>query len=169
MLVFNSVFYYVSFNVSIIEARLDAREKISNQSASQYLDVIKIPSENTRAPEEDELWYHGKLYDIAASTILHDTVYYYVLEDGKEEEAIGRIYEHFNTESSLLKPGSSTITLHKIIVKGTDQYYHTVNKHICYPGTVFPVLRMPDIYCSCISPEVLTPPPENISIPGFTI
>jgi hypothetical protein len=169
-LLFNSVFYSFSLNVGIIEAKFDASEKLSKQIPNHDLTLIKTPFKNAREIEEKELWYNDKLYDIATVMIINDTVYYYALEDQKEEETIGLIYEHFNTEFSSLNPQTFKLTFHKSSIKGIHQLYcFKLYENKLLRGFSFLDYNNHDKSCTLGNHKVLTPPPENILISNFNI
>lgn len=166
----SSVFYCISLNITLIEARLDAREKLSKQIPNQDLTLIKIPSKDAKEIEEKEIWYNDKLYDIETTVISNDTIYYYALEDQKEQEALGMIYEHFNTEFNSLNTQGFKLTFHKSSSKGIYQLYcfkrYEYKQH---RNSSFVDYTNQNSSCSPGFHRVLTPPPKNISISNFNI
>jgi hypothetical protein len=169
-LLFNSVFYSISLNVTILDAKFEAKEKLSKQISIQDLTLIKIPADKSIQIEENELWYNRKLYDISTSKLINDTVYYYVLEDPKEEETIGLINEHFNSEYNSLSPQISKPTFHKSTVKGMYQLYCS-NLYGYKLYRSFSFLNYNDLGKACTlgTHTVLTPPPRDIFISNFNI
>ena len=162
-LLFSSVLYCVSLNVDLIEAGLDAREKLSKHIPNQDLTLIKIPSQDAKQVEEKEIWYNDKLYDIATIVISSDTIYYYALEDHKEQETLGLIYEHFNTELNTLNLHTFKMISHKSSIKGIFQLYcitlHEYKQHRNFSFVDYIYLNTS---CTLGIHKVLTPPPKNI-------
>ncbi len=156
ILIFNSVFYYISLDVRIIVARFDA-----SQAHSERTTLIKLASKDAKGIEEKELWYNDKLYDIASSKIINDTVYYYALEDHEEEEAISISFNHFNTEPDSISLGNSKVVFHKMLVRGSDQYCFNFYKYSLFQNSSLRAFKMPDKSCSIGSHKVLTPPPRT--------
>ena len=166
----SSFFYCVSLNISLIQARLDAREKLSKEIPNQDLTLIKIPSKDAKEIEEKEIWYNDKLYDIATTVVSKDTIYYYVIEDNKEQETLGMIYEHFNTEFNSLYPQGFKLTFHKSSNKGIYQLYcfkrYEYKQH---RNSSFVDYTNQNSSCSPGFHKVLTPPPKNIPVSTFII
>ena len=164
------MFYSISLNVSIIEARLDAREKLSKQITIQGLTLIKVHSKDAKGIEEKELWYNDKLYDIAKTIIINDTVYYYALEDNKEQEAIAMIHEYFSSEFNSINPQTLKLTVHKISIQLLDQLYninsygHNLYRHF----SLFVYIEQNKSLVLEYS-KVLTPPPKFIFSSHFNI
>ncbi len=169
-LLFSSVFYCVFLNVTLIEARSAAREKLSKQIPNQDLTLIKIPSKDAKQIEEKEIWSNDKLYDITATVITRDTIYYYALEDHNEQETLGLIYEHFNTESNSLNPQNFKLTFHKSSIKEIFQLYcFTLYEYKQHRNFSFLDYINLNTSCALGIHKVLTPPPKNISVSNFSI
>ena len=169
ILIFNSVFYYISLSVRIIEAKSDAKEKLSERGTNKDLMLIKIPSKDAKGEKEKELWFNDKLYDIVFSKTINDTVYYYASADHEEEEALSIIDEHFNTERDSINPGNPKCIFHKIQVKSIDQYCLNFYNQNLFKNSLLFVFKMPVISCSTGSHKVLTPPPRYDLISNFDI
>jgi hypothetical protein len=169
-LLFNSVFYSISLNVTILDAKFEAKEKLSKQIPTHDLTLIKIPANENLQIVENELWYNGKLYDISTTMTIKDTVYYYALEDPKEEEKIGLIYEYFNSEFNSLSPQTFKLTFHKSSIKGIYQLYCS-NLYGYKLYRSFSFLNYIDLKkpCTLGNHKVLTPPPRDILISNFNI
>jgi hypothetical protein len=147
---------------------LNASEKLSKQIPDEDLTLIKIASKNVKETEKSEVWYNGKLYDIATTVIINDTIYYYALEDNKEEETIGLIYEHFNTEFNSTNLQTLKQFFHKTSIKGIYQFYcFSHSEHKQHRGFSFLDYINQNTSCVLGIHKVLTPPPKNISISGF--
>ncbi len=155
-LIFNSVFYYISLDVKIIVARFDA-----NENHSEHTTLIKLASKEAKGIEEKELWYNDRLYDIASSKIINDTIYYYALEDQEGEEAISISFNHFNSEPDSIRPGNSKVVFHKILVRGSDQYFFDFCKYYLFQNSLLLQFKMSDKSSSTGSSKVLTPPPRT--------
>jgi hypothetical protein len=167
-LLFSDVFYCISLNVNMIQARLDAIERLSRPVPIEDLTIIKIAAKEVKEIEKTELWYDGKLYDIATTGVLNDTIYYYAMEDHKEEETIGLIYEHFSREFNAANLLPFRHIFHHSTIKGTYQLYcfrlYEYKKH-----QSFSFIHYINQHTSCTLGihEVLTPPPKNIPVSGF--
>ena len=163
ILLFTNVFYSVSLNFTLIEARSEARKNISKHFPYHDGTLIKIPSKDAKLIDRKEIWYNDKLYDIASTEISGDTIYYYALEDSKEQETLSQINEQFNPDVSSLNPLTFKLSLHKGSVKGIYQlYYSDLIEYKQYRNCSF--LDYTDFNKSCTLGIhiVLTPPPKNI-------
>ena len=110
---------------------------------------------------DDELSINGRLYDVAEKKIIGDSLYYYGIEDKREELAINSLIEHFGNETSITSSKSLKLSGHKTTFNGTDDLF-TLNPskhHLLFLTSTFICNR---IYLS-YPPGFLTvtnPPPQ---------
>ena len=159
-LIFSSNLIELSLNIILGEARFEAKENLSKELATNHLKIIKIPSTSHNVISGDELWYNEKLYDVAKTELINDSVYYYVLEDQQEQETLENIYEHFNTEFQVTKSLDPKLNLHKASVRVSNIYCFNLCRQKYYQGISFPKNQFSqDNYVTYFC-KVLTPPPE---------
>ena len=79
---------------------------------------------------DDELSINGRLYDVAEKKIIGDSLYYYGIEDRREELAINSLTEHFGNETSITSSKSLKLSGHKTTFNGTDDLFTlNLSKH----------------------------------------
>lgn len=161
VLIFSSNLIEVSLNITLSEARFEAKENLSKELATNHLKIIKIPSTSQNIISGNELWYNEKLYDVAKTELINDSIYYYVLEDQQEQETLENICEHFNTEFQVTKSLDPKLNIHKANVRVTNIYCFNFCRQKYYQNISFSKNQfLQDKYVS-YSCKVLTPPPES--------
>ena len=84
----NSIFYYLSVNISLIKDKAEAAYNIFNLKETGGLVTIKTPLTEYADDQEHEIWNNGKLYDIVKKELINDTVYTYALPDQDEQDVL---------------------------------------------------------------------------------
>ena len=160
-LIFNSNLIELALNITLSEAQFEAKENLSKQLATNHLNIIKIPCNNHNVISGNELWYNDKLFDVAKTVIINDSIYYYVLEDQQEQETLDNIYEHFNTDLDVIKSLHPKLNVHKASVRVSNIYYFNFCSQKYYQNISAPKnLTHYDNYVTYCC-KVLTPPPES--------
>ena len=159
-LIFSSNLIELLLNITLSEARFEAKENLSRELATNHLKIIKIPSISHNVISGDELWYNEKLYDVAKTELIHDSIYYYVLEDQQEQENLENIYEHFSTDFQVTKSLDPKLNLHKASVRVSNIYCFNLYRQKYYQGISFPKSQFRQDKYVKYSCKVLTPPPE---------
>ena len=160
-LIFNSNLIELAFNITLSEAQFEAKENLSKQLATSHLNIIKIPSTSHDVISGNELWFNDKLYDVAKTDLINDSIYYYVLEDQQEQETLENIYEHFNTEFQITKSLHPKLNVHKASVRFSNIYCFNLCNQKYYQNISAPKkLTHYDNYVTYCC-KVLTPPPES--------
>ncbi len=90
---FNSLFYYVFYHLSVIYTRSQSHEWLARADKAS-LTLIKVPAGDFDTDDPDDVWYNGKLYDVADWKAVKDTVYAYVLADVQEQELVSKMESH---------------------------------------------------------------------------
>lgn len=160
-LIFSSNLIELALNITLSEAQFEAKENISKQLANNHLNIIKIPCNNHNVISGNELWFNDKLYDVAKTELIHDSIYYYVLEDQQEQETLENIYEHFSTDFQVTKSLDPKLNVHKASVRFSNIYCFNLCRQKYYQGISFPKnqFRQDNYVTYCC--KVLTPPPES--------
>ena len=161
VLIFSSNLIELSLNITLSEARFEAKENLSKELATNHLKVIKIPYTGHNIISGNELWYSEKLYDIAKTELINDSIYYYVLEDQQEQETLENIYEHFNTEFQVTKSLDPKLNVHKASVRFSNIYCFNLCRQKYYQDISFSKNQFRQDYYVTHSCKVLTPPPES--------
>lgn len=161
VLLLGSSIYYLSFDLSLAKAKLQASRQISREGASKKFKTIVLYSKTGDETGEDEIWYDNKLYDIACSKWMNDSIYYYVLEDNREEEVLSVVNDHFRSEFNALDNQCQKPLIHKILSRQLDQYYFNVLKGADHSSLrIFPSIRF-DQSQIIRAGKILSPPPDS--------
>ena len=160
-LIFSSNLIELLLNITLSEARFEAKENLSRELATNHLKIIKIPSTSHDVISGDELWFNDKLYDVAKTELINDSVYYYVLEDQQEQETLENIYEHFNTEFQVTKSLDPKLNLHKASVRFSNIYCFNLCRQKYYQDIFLSKNQFRQDNYVTYSCKVLTPPPES--------
>ena len=159
-LIFSSNLIELSLNITLSEDRFEANENLSRELATNHLKIIKIPSINHNVIS-GELWYNEKLYDVAKTELIHDSIYYYVLEDQQEQETLENIYEHFSTDFQVTKSLDPKLNVHKASIRYSNIYCFNLCRQKYYQGISFPKNQFREDKYVTYTCKVLTPPPES--------
>lgn len=94
LLLFNSGGFYIIFKSLQYRVKKEIKEQIKCSLPDTELTLIRINKKETRSAssllkwyeEGKEFAYRGKMYDVVKQEIKGDTVYYYCINDIKEEQ-----------------------------------------------------------------------------------
>jgi hypothetical protein len=113
----NSLFYYGYFSFSLLKAKLDAKlalAKMSPQAGSNVFqtgsDILKVPVCLLQKDQSDEVWYHGKLYDVVERDRINDTIYVFLLQDEQEQNVLAANQKYFQDNCGALPDGAHEVT-----------------------------------------------------------
>ena len=88
--VYNYVGFFSLFLYNQYKVREEVKHKIKQQVPVKELVLLKIPLKTANSHfnklHKTEFLYQGKMYDIVKSNVKNDTVFYYCINDTKEEE-----------------------------------------------------------------------------------
>lgn len=91
LLVFNVMLSYIMFSAWDIRLKYEMAETISRLHSISETIVIRLPAGECKN-DDDEIVFEGKLYDIVKKEYRNNMVYFYVINDSKEEE----LFSNFN-------------------------------------------------------------------------
>ncbi len=91
----NTLFYFVYFNFSEIEVKAKACFHLLKHDKVADQEIITIAAKQFNA-KEHELWYSGKLYDVASYTISGDSARVIVWHDRDEEQLVNNNTSYFS-------------------------------------------------------------------------
>ena len=99
------------------------RAELFREGGKDNIQIVKAPKSDIGKSliynDDDEINYHGKLYDIAHKEVKGDTVYFYCINDREEENLYAGLNVHTlqNTGFQSEKQGNHSAQLIKLIVK----------------------------------------------------
>jgi hypothetical protein len=100
LILFNLFGYYFVFKCDQIRVKSEMKEMISNGSfRDQNVEVLIINPATDRdfkMPDKDEIWYHGKMYDVISTKTSGTSLIFRCINDTKEEQLLAR-YDKYST------------------------------------------------------------------------
>lgn len=139
---------------------------IKQNLSDEELTLIKVPlkfiEKNNNILEwekENEFKYKGSLYDVVKKIQKNDTIYFYCINDKKEEVLFANLEEHirYETDSNLpQKKGSRELV--KMLIK--DYFFENSSIAFNFHQEDFIFNNFNVLYHS-IPDEVISPPPKN--------
>ena len=121
------------------------------------LDILRVPVAQLQKDESDEVWYDGKLYDVAERDRIDDTLYVFLERDEQEQNVLIRQQKCFP-----LSAGGHEVTATTMVLPISDtecgrNYQWTLPRNVCLikrssSGNTSPV-------CTVFS-ETPSPPPK---------
>ncbi|GGB03911.1 hypothetical protein GCM10011511_29050 [Puia dinghuensis] len=154
----HGILYYLGQDIMLLESKIEA--KLIRREASQDLILIKAISKQAVPGDDDELSSNGKLYDVARKVVTRDSVYYYGIEDTREEEVSNSLTDHFQHDSPITGAPNWRSRIHK--PSGIDFFQiitgATIGDHPSSSATGFPSLIG---HCCLGYLTHFTPPPKQ--------
>ncbi len=162
ILFLNGLLYCGWLSVELIISHTKAKNALSQLSAKQQSELLKIRVSDLDKDESDEVWFNDELFDVVKRESIHDTVYVYVARDKDEQDILESIFDHFRTDNRLMPAGSNKISRIKNIHRAIDLQY-IIKRHslLFHP---FIEMHSVIIKTSPLLPaasEVLIPPPRK--------
>ena len=99
ILVCHGSLYYIYCFLAVAEAKWHAATVIHTDDATE--NYLRVNSSSVVDPDADELWYRGKLYDVAKRELVHDTLYLYLYRDREEEDLTTDCGDFIRNETGL--------------------------------------------------------------------
>ena len=152
--------YYVSQDVNLLQAKIEAASIRTGETQHDALILLKVMAKMD-ADNEEEISINGKLYDITEKKIIQDSVYYYGIEDKKEQETINNVTDHFGSENSMLCQKSLQIKGQKINTSRAEDLFKFTNSRL----SIQPILTS-SISCKVLVKycdgflTIIIPPPQ---------
>jgi len=129
------------------------------------LEIIKAPKSEIGKSivfnDDDEINYHGKLYDIASEKLKGDTIYFYCVNDKEEENLYAglNINTIQNTEFQSKTQNNHSSPVIKLIVKDYFQPFVKESQNTgCVVKTTIPVFIT---FSSNLNSSIFIPPPNQ--------
>jgi hypothetical protein len=164
---FNSVGYYVVFNISRAQVKKEVKTRMKQAIPDQELTVIEFRKDALSGirweKENKEFFYSDKLFDIVKKEETASSVIFYCIDDKKEKQLFASlekfidifIAENENEDEDSDKKSSKKLNDHKIKV-----YYSTdFNFVFHYPPGQASFYFTSKNYLTELS-EIQSPPPE---------
>src|ERR1039458_7916841 len=99
---FNVIGYFLFFGISEIRVKKEIAETISAGNLFSKTEIIAFPINAFNDQEQDEIWYNNKLYDILKKETKNDSIFFYVLNDQKEERLISKLGTHLEQDGTII-------------------------------------------------------------------
>jgi hypothetical protein len=161
----NAGFYGV-YQVMIFRAKWNASILIRNINHPERMQVLKLTQQEAKCYNEDEITYHGQLFDVAKRIVFDDSVVLYLYADNDEQNVLNELVNYFQSDDSCIIPMSEKIFRIKILNGNQDQ----ISKRIILLTLLYPYT----ISCHSILQKthqitvrhdpVPTPPPEFLAV-----
>jgi hypothetical protein len=165
LLLLNSFFYCLYYNVCRWQREDEVKTGIANNRYNREATLVKIPAAVAAAPmlDDDEITWNGMLFDVVKRLVAHDTVYIYALPDEQEQALVDKINDYISGGLSIQLLHSCT--LHPVIhlvkllpqlyiqqLQGRQQVLHAgVHAAYCYNN---------GLYCHAYT-DIPVPPPKQ--------
>ncbi len=168
LMLYNIMGYYLAYLAMVQQTKEEMRETLTDNDETQDLIVVKVPYVNGKIEEkdfelidEDEFRYEGKMYDIARTEIKDNAIYFYCLNDKKEDAIdlalVKHIQNNVNDNSATGKKSNSILkNLIKIYlpITGLSGSFSSSENDNSYAGRTFQTLTT--VF------DVASPPPRFI-------
>ena len=161
----NSGFYGV-YQVMIFRAKWNASKLIRNSNHPERMQILTLTSKEAKCYDEDEITYHGKLFDVAKRVADFDSVVLYVYEDDDEQNILNELVNYFNSDESSFIPTGEKIFRIKTVRNSQDQISQHFTFHIQPNPRIFYCLsKWQDTHqITNRHDPVPTPPPEFLPV-----
>jgi hypothetical protein len=152
------------FNFSLIADKIEARHFIDEDKDHESLSIIKIPIGEYNKSNENEIWYDGKLYDIASSRVENGFVYLSVWHDGDEETLVNNYTAQLRDNGFVTDVGTHVKSVQKTFI-ADDNFFQPPFRYLDHSVVIdldFTLFRLS--YFDTNYSSVLSPPPDSFLI-----
>ncbi len=168
LMLYNIMGYYLAYLAMVQQTKEEMRETLADNDETQDLIVVKLPYVNGKIEQkdfelidEDEFRLDGKMYDIARTEIRDNSIYFYCLNDKKEDAinfALAKQIQNDTNDNSSAEKRSNSIAknLAKLYLPtaGLRGSFSSSENESTYAICTFQTLNA--IY------DVASPPPKSI-------
>ena len=165
LFIYNSVGYLIAFKSLQYGIKKEIKSKILGNLDEKELVLIKFLSHPDQQQyklfhwkEENEFEYNGNMFDVVKQYSVNDTIYYYCINDLKENELFGNLNVQVDQNMASSTMANNLIKLFKLTVDQSYLFSFSIDNLVQASKAT---------YCSCITPgllpvqqEIDTPPPE---------
>ena len=156
---YNIAGYYITFSALRYLNKTEIENSILN-THQKNIEVIEVKKNSFSYVNEEEINYHGKLYDIIRKEVKGDSVYFYCVNDKKEEHLFANLYKHIKNHlgDSGSLPDKSGKKSKTEMVKDYFPHDYSVNIHLS--SNAFLYVR-PVLAYQLFFKEITPPPPQK--------
>jgi len=167
LMFYNILGYYFAYRFMIQDVKDEMKYLISENAESGHETLIKLPYRNGQVSDtnfvfqdENEFIYKGDLYDIARSEIQGDYIYFYCINDIKEEEISKQLNRQIQENLAFSQfPSKKSGTTEKEFIK---EYLPYRMISLILPPISEINFFFPQEKTLSLKLDIDTPPPENI-------
>ena len=124
----NTGFYGV-YQIMIFRAKWNASILIRNGNHPERLQILRLSNKEAKLCDEDEITYHGKLFDVAKRVADSDSVVLYLYADNDEQNILNELVNYFSAdESSFVRTGEKIFRI-KMLNGSQDQISQRFSCH----------------------------------------
>lgn len=164
---YNTIGYLVVFKKIQYGIKKEIKTRIKNKLDEKDLVLIKYPSHPDKAQrklfhwkEENEFLYDGNMYDVVRKYSIHDTTYYYCINDTKEKDLFGNLDVQVGQNMASSAMANNLVKLFKLSIDQSYLFSFSVDLLISSSKATYCLYLDPGH--SPVQKKVETPPPELV-------
>ena len=107
LMLYNIMGYYLAYLAMVQDTKHEMKEAVKENDEDEGLVVIKLPYKDGKIREkdfelvdEDEFMYRGQMFDIARTEIKDNVIYFYCLNDKKEDTLNSALVNHIQNNTT---------------------------------------------------------------------
>ena len=165
LFLYNSVGYLIAFKGLQYGIKKEIKTKIKGKLDDKELVLIKYPSHPDRQQkklfhwkEENEFAYNGNMYDVVRQYTVNDTIYYYCINDTKENELFGNLNVQVDQNMASSAMANNLVKLFKLSVDQSYLFSFSIGNLVRTSKATYSLFKAPGYVP--VQQEVDTPPPE---------
>ena len=164
---YNVIGYYAVFEILNYLNKEKIEQSIADNIENQAIEIIEIKkdavlhSKDFAYTDDDEIKYQGKLYDIVKKVAKGDSIYFYCINDQKEEHLFANLFEHIKNQidNSKSLPGKENKTVKIELVK---DYFFNLFATNNYRKKESILYSQSDSFYTSFIKDITSPPPKEI-------
>jgi len=165
LFLYNTTGYLIVFKSFQYGIKEEIKTKIKNNLNDKDLVLIKYPSHPNKQQkklfhwkEENEFLYNGNMYDVVRQYSIHDTVYYYCINDTREKELFATLNVQVDQNMASNSKANNLVKLYKLSIDQSYLFNFSIDNLLQSSKETVSLYLIPGY--SPVQKEVETPPPE---------
>jgi hypothetical protein len=165
LFLYNTVGYLIAFKSIQYGIKKEIKTKIKGNLDEKELVLIKFPAHPDQQQkkllhwkEENEFVYNGFMYDVVRQYAVNDTIYYYCINDTKEQELFGNLNVQVDQNMASSAMANNLVKLFKLTVDQSYLFSFSIDNLVQSSKATYSLFKVPGY--SPVQQEVDTPPPE---------
>jgi hypothetical protein len=167
LFLYNTIGYLIVFKSFQYGIRKEIKSKIKGRLDDKDLVLIKFPAHPDKLQkklfhwkEDNEFVFNGNMYDVVRQYAVHDTIYYYCINDTKEKDLFCNLDVQVDQNMPSNTTANNLVKIFKLTIDQTYIFNFFGDNLIRTSKATASIFLLP-VYLP-VQSEVETPPPQSV-------